>query len=75
MSIAWVSVKQRLPKSRRDVLVWGCTYQAGVLIRTFFERSRFKKSSNSWGGDIEQKLNLLDLETRIVTHWADVTPP
>lgn len=85
MSIYWISVQQRVPNTRRDVLVWGYPVRSVsgnnftdiTMPGAFLGVSRCNIDREQSMFDIERPglWGVLRLAAPVVTHWAEITPP
>ena len=69
-TVKWISVNQRVPEDRREVLVWGQTFTGFLREPRFLGVSRFNPSPTMPQFDVEKRLI-----ASVVTHWADIIGP
>jgi hypothetical protein len=68
--VKWISVDERVPEDRREVLVWGQTFIGFRREPRFLGVSRFNPSPTRPAFDVEKGLIV-----SVVTHWAEITGP
>lgn len=79
--IRWISIKDRVPDTRRQVLAWGTVTFVYVYLReqTFLGVTRFNPGSGGSPGDFDcERLGPMlfaPLALRSVTHWAEIVGP
>lgn len=73
MSIEWISVTQRVPDDRREVLAWGIPCIAFRRGPRFLGSTKFNPSRRGGGFDMENVRGWLPPPS--VTHWAEITGP
>lgn len=75
-ALTWISVHDRLPPDRREVLVWGYTHLIGGSFRRnrCLGMTRFNRSGAFGRFDIEDRSGIWVL-VNVVTHWCEVAPP
>lgn len=76
--IRWISVEERVPDDRRNVLTWGGATMLFVYQPwkegLFLGVSKFNPTKDGGKWDCEQ-LHSLSIFVRKVTHWAEIVGP
>jgi hypothetical protein len=72
----WISVNQRVPDDRCQVLAWGVASILGATRTHCLGITRFNPSPRGGTWDIEKMCWSLRIPiVHIVTHWAEIVPP